>query len=295
MKVMIKSLMIISLVGSVMSCRLYDKLLDVAEESLDKQEVSMESHDKPETDATTSEQNSGRSGRRARSLSDDSEIEKEEIGSNKDISYNQAKQILAVAGDKGVKLYDSSALNDDKVSDLKKLTNEAKKINVEVDACIVEVDEIVNELSKINTRFSVMKIEIMAIEGAFKEAKKNLERLDKQLLFKLDQAIDKVNNKIKKAELIRYKDANNAVKYAGEDFERTKREADDALKRIGSGDTSWYWYYFPRAQRALYDAKNLLEIAKKDKSGLDSEMKQVEKDFDKLKQAHEDWSRNKTL
>ncbi|AYE37050.1 hypothetical protein DB313_05980 (plasmid) [Borrelia turcica IST7] len=162
---MIKMLIIISLISSIISCELYDKLLDKVEESLDKQEVSIKSHDNSETDTITDIQDSngitseesGRSNRRARSLADDRGSEQEEaaVGGDVNGSRKDPGQVVSVDEKKDV----VNPVAENLVSDEVILTDTQKDVLKQFDKHSKEAEDISD---KVNSYLEV-------VGGTFKD------------------------------------------------------------------------------------------------------------------------------
>ncbi|AYE36964.1 hypothetical protein DB313_05565 (plasmid) [Borrelia turcica IST7] len=302
MKLINKALIIISLVSSVMSCKLYDKLLDKVEESLDKQEVSVRSSaSKPDTNAITdmqdsdvgaSEQNSGRSGRRARSLDDYSQNEQEEVVNKVDSSGSEAEQNVAIVKEDKVvveSLSDKSKQGVIVNEETKELCDKANEIKSQAETRLVEVGAITKNLEQIKKKLDEVKTEVTNAETDFNKARRGSNSESKQkLLADLHKAIDKVRNSRNYADLILYNEAKGSLESSEGSFNNAKSQAEIALSDIKSiYRASGGAYYIHKAKEAMEGAEKLLEDAQRDQSTLKFRMNQVEVDFSKLKQAHE--------
>ncbi|AYE37053.1 hypothetical protein DB313_05995 (plasmid) [Borrelia turcica IST7] len=276
MKRMNKALIIISLVSGIVSCRVYDKLLYVAEESLDKEEVSIKFSAKPETDIVKSVQDSGRSGRRARSLADDRGSEQEERVKSEDSTRDRKESKQAVSGPK------------------RELEREANEINSAAEKQLLEVKDMFTVLNQTKTRLDEIKTEIDKANSDLQEARETPNKSHDQLLLlpKLDQAINKVRISRHVAVSRHYTDIKGALRLAESSFKNAKSQAELILGPLYSSVAYAYRY---QAIQTMSSAERLLKAAQKYQVGLEAKMKQVEKDFDELKQAYEDWKRKKTL
>ncbi|AYE37052.1 hypothetical protein DB313_05990 (plasmid) [Borrelia turcica IST7] len=295
MKLMIKALIIISLVSSVMSCKLYEKLLDKVEDSLEK-EVSIKSPDKPDTDAVTdmqdtSEQNSGRSGRRVRSVADASQSGQEEAAVGGDVNGSRE--------DPGQIVVDQySVVAENSVSDKDVLTNaqkdvlkqfdkeyrEAKDISEKVDSYLKVVGGISEDLEEIKYKLDEMKDEITNVEADFKKARNGSNREAKKILSSLHQAIDKVKASRNYADLTFYTDAEGSLEGSKSSFNNAKSQAEIALSDIKSIDRAMgVSYNLHKAKESLSRAEKQLEEAKENQEKLKTQMIQVDKEFDVLK------------
>ncbi|AYE37054.1 hypothetical protein DB313_06000 (plasmid) [Borrelia turcica IST7] len=271
MKIMNKALMIISLMSSVMSCKLYEKLLDVTEESLDKKEVSMESHGKPEADVITDIEDRDRSGRKSRSLNDD--------------NANEARESRAV-----VSPSDDDLLNRDQNAMRKqfdKYYKEAEDINIRAKGQLIEVDRIEKELKEVNTKLDEMSSVIIEANFALQKARSSENnQYKKQSLKHLHNAIEKVKNSTRVVKIMNYDEASDALKSAKSGFSLAKIESDKFLEAIRSDSPNLWYHFLNEAKASLIRAENMLEVVKNCQTYLKSEMSQVEKDFSELMQVY---------
>ncbi|UGQ17806.1 coiled-coil domain-containing protein [Borrelia sp. RT1S] len=302
MKLMIKVLMLIGLTGSIVSCKLYDEILDKVEDSLKRKDhpsesnaVSAKSSDGKKADIKTGVQDSGRNGHGARSLNDAGEGVQREGAVNRNIGVNvEIKPDIDGPKDEVVvKNLDDDRLNKEQgdlaFNHFANEVNESENIKKQAENQLEEVNKISEELNKKKARLDEMKVKIDSAESGFQKARTSGNVSDKELLPNLDKAIKKVKTSKKTAENSEYNTASLALTHARNDFELAVLEADNVSREITRGSNAYIWHYYSNAKKSINKAEDMLKEAKEQQDKLNSKMKQVEKDFTELEQIYKEF------
>ncbi|UGQ16643.1 hypothetical protein [Borrelia sp. RT5S] len=296
MKLMIKVLMLIGLISGIVSCKLYDEILDKVEDSLkgkdrspESNEVSVKSSDGRKDDIKNGMQDSGRSGHGAGSLNDAGEgVQKERAGNRGGIS--EGKEIEQSVNDPKdevvVKNLDDSGLKEKQINAVvNQHTNEIKEsedIKKQAESRLEEVAQISRELGEIKTKLDGMKGTIDAAYFYLESARKNGNvPFNRQRLPILDGAIKKVKTGRTAVEQVEYNAASLALMHAKNSFSGAFLGAENVLREIAS-DHPFIWSYYSSAKKSMESAEDMLKKVMEYKDKLNSRMEQVEKDFAEL-------------
>ncbi|WKC58511.1 hypothetical protein [Borrelia sp. P9F1] len=307
MKPMIKVLMIVSLLSGVISCRLYDAILDNVENSLknkedssESNEVGIKSFDGQKDDIKTDVKNSGRDEyKEAISLGGARESRQGErvVKGNLDDNIEAGQNIDDLKNEVVIENLKEGILNKEQgaaVVEQFSFLNEIKAsegINREANARLKEVMKISGELDKIKTKLDEMKVKIDKAGSDFNKARETSggsDQAKRQLLPALSQAIEKAKKSRRAIENREYMDTNNTLTHAKRAFEGAVLETENVFKEV-SGYA--LWHYYSNARELIKKAENLFKKAKESQDQLNSGMEQVEKDFNELEKIYKEFKK----
>ncbi|WP_210379536.1 hypothetical protein [Borreliella garinii] len=296
MRLIVKVLIIISLISSnFMSCKLYEKLIDKKEESLDnkgeylkKNKLIVGSADNVETDTSTYYvQDSDRGRRRTRSVieggkSDQKgDVLEKQIG--KDINMKFSVDSRSTSSKNAIYKHSEQIANKAK---------EAENIKNKASSYIAEAGEMAASLNKIKLELDKIKTKIDDAESDLQKArrKSGISESKRKLLPDLHKAIVKAKNSRDYADKVCYSDAVSVLKIVRDGFENAKRRAVDALGETKDDSSSMayhdysYFYWMEKARETMDNAESMFKNAKKYQEDLKAKMDQVNKEFAHLEE-----------
>ncbi|WP_210376664.1 hypothetical protein [Borreliella valaisiana] len=295
MRLIVKVLIAISLISNnFTSCKLYEKLADKKEGSLDskeeylkKRELIVGSADNVETDTSTYYvQDSGRSGYKTRSVIEGRKSEQKGNILEKQMEKNMNIKLSVV---RSTSSENASYNYSEQVANKAK---EAENIENKASFYIAETDKMTASLNKIRSELDAIKTKIDTAESDLQKARRTsgISESKRRLLPDLHKAIIKAKNSRDYADKVCYSDAISVLKIARNGFENAKRRAVDALGETKDDSSSIayydysYFYWMKEARKAMNNAESMFKNAKKYQENLQAKMNQVNKELAQLKE-----------
>ncbi|WP_182117918.1 hypothetical protein [Borrelia sp. A-FGy1] len=255
---------------SIISCKLYKKLTDNTDQAIDK----LKSNNQSFKTLKSSSGDSKRSGRKPRSAD------------NTYMDQDTGKEPLVADMQN-----DNSSSYPQQINNDSSESREAKNIMKEVESSKEECTRISKELEKVKANLD--KIEHLLstansyLENARKTPDSNQVRIT--LLSNLDQAIAKVNSRLATFRVC-YEDAVNALEIADTTFGNAHSWAEKALEETSNKYNNigynGYYYASKNANKAMENAKILLETAKQKQKYLNSNIEQANAELEELNEAY---------
>ncbi|WKC58542.1 hypothetical protein [Borrelia sp. P9F1] len=218
--------MLFGLESSIVSCKLYDEILEKMEDSLkskdgssESNEASVKSFDGKKADIETGVKDSGRSGSEAQSLNDAGEsvqgkkaVDGRGIGGVEEIK----QELDGLKDDIIAENVDDGNLNKEQADFASNsFANEIKdseNIKKQSETQLKEVDKLYRELSRTKARLDEMKVTIEKAYSYLESARKNGNiSVNRQRLPDLDRTIKKVKTSKTAVEQVEYNTASLAI------------------------------------------------------------------------------------
>ncbi|QMU99874.1 hypothetical protein F0310_05545 (plasmid) [Borrelia sp. A-FGy1] len=277
MNLITKLFILTILVSSVISCKLYKKITDNADQVLEKLKNNNESFN-------TLKSSSGgrkRSGRKPRSADNtymDQDADK--------------KPLMADIQNDNSSSYPQQVNNDNDSREVKQARNIMTEIDSSKEDCTI-IDE---DLTKVKANLDKIKSLLNIAKSYLEQARKaSSSKANLASLPKLDQAIKNAKSSHASADT-HYNDAIAALARAKDSFEYAQRKADQALEEALSNSNasrhesyyySLYNQFMADAKDAMSSAKSFLETTKNKQEELNDKIPQANEDLEKLNKAYE--------